>query len=127
MAHLPCPSAVVPAVLSIYGGFGGYDGMDRFGGTIRGLVMGLVGMSSGGALGTVLGDSSLTTRAHSSPLRPVSFVETRSTASSTLATATVRLEVVRVQGMSRAPRARDRPGPPRKPARVPRVVQYSRA
>jgi len=70
--------------------------MDRFGGTIRGFVMGIMGMSSGGALGTVLEDSSLTTRAHSSTLRPISFVETRSTASSALATATVRLEVVRV-------------------------------
>jgi hypothetical protein len=51
-----------------YGGFGGSDNMDRFGGTVLGMSNG--GATPGGAFGVE--DSSSTTRAHSSPLCPIS-------------------------------------------------------
>jgi len=73
----------------VYGGFGGHDGRNRLGGAVRGLGM---GMSNGVPRPVVrpeLEDLSLTTRAHSSPLRPISFVETLSIVSLALDTTTV--------------------------------------
>ena len=64
-----------------YGEFGGYDGMDRFDGAGR-------GMSNGGTAP----DRASTTRAHSYPLRPISFTETHSMASIVLTAATQRCD-----------------------------------
>ena len=53
----------------------GHDGIDCFGGAVRRLGMGMSNGVVRPVIRSVLEDSSSTTRAHSSPLRPMSFAE----------------------------------------------------